>query len=148
MSTFRLGFSGTRKQMDPRQANKLTAFLQAAKSRITEVHHGDCVGADLFFNFWCDHLELPIVVHPPVDPKSRAYCRGPKTTILEPFGYIERNHAIVDATDVLVACPEGPEDRHPRSGTWATIRYAHERGKQVRIIYPDGTISQPQKQML
>src|SRR5258706_311318 len=49
--------------------------------------------------------------------------------------YIARNHDIVDDTDILYACPDGPEK--VRSGTWATIRYALKQKKKVVIFHPE-----------
>jgi hypothetical protein len=50
--------------------------------------------------------------------------------------YLDRNREIVDNTDVLVACPAGPEER--RSGTWSTIRHALRWGVPVILCWPDG----------
>ena len=45
-----------------------------------------------------------------------------------------------DETDMLVACPKGPEE--VRSGTWSTVRFARKRGKRIVIIMPDGTVTE------
>lgn len=92
-------------------------------------------------------LGFIIVVHPPVDSKLRAWCgtkRGkddgkyrPANQHTEPRPYIERNHDIVDACDVLVAIP-GTEEQGLRSGTWATMRYAHKQGKRIEAVLPSG----------
>lgn len=114
-----------------------------------EFHHGDCVGADaqahqLVRSLYADPEEgWFVVTHPPTDPKARAWCGvveydGPGDQLF-PKPYLERNHAIVDATDCLIACPDGPE--RERSGTWATVRYARRRGKRVVVIMPDGELN-------
>lgn len=56
----------------------------------------------------------------------------------EPRPPLERNRDVVDASDVLLACPGGMAEEQ-RSGTWATIRYARKAGKPVVIVWPDGT---------
>jgi predicted Rossmann fold nucleotide-binding protein DprA/Smf involved in DNA uptake len=56
----------------------------------------------------------------------------------EPLPYLERNHAIVNESDFLIAAPDGPETL--RSGTWATVRYARKVGKRVLVIMPNGEI--------
>jgi hypothetical protein len=51
----------------------------------------------------------------------------------------DRNRAIVDASDLLIACPPVAVEE-PRSRTWVAIRYARRVGKMVMIVYPDGTV--------
>lgn len=51
---------------------------------------------------------------------------------------LDRNRDIVEAAEVLIACPDGPERQ--RSGTWATIRHALRVGKPVVIVWPDGRV--------
>lgn len=43
-----------------------------------------------------------------------------------------RNRQIVDRCDLLIACYDGRE----RGGTYYTVRYAREQGKEVRIWEP------------
>jgi outer membrane protein insertion porin family len=59
------------------------------------------------------------------------------TTTVTP---LDRNRAIVDSCDVLIACPKGPEEQ--RSGTWATVRYARKQKKRIVIIWPDGEVTE------
>lgn len=127
----KIGFTGTRRAVlsfDQKEA--LAEYLSS--HRVTEFHHGDCVGSDSsahdlvkaqFFN-------VTIVVHPPKDEKYRAFCDGHR--VLPSRDYIARNHDIVDACDVLVAAPAKKEN--PRSGTLATIRYAKSAGKPVILL--------------
>lgn len=102
-----------------------------------EVHHGDCVGVDADANLVAIEAGCRVVIHPPVELKHRAFCgdearrAGVRCLTLEPLPYLVRNHAIVDATDLLVAFPAGPEQL--RSGTWSTVRYARKQGKDVLI---------------
>jgi len=53
--------------------------------------------------------------------------------------HLDRNRPIVDSCDVLLACPHGPEE--PRSGTWATIRYARKVGRKIFVFWPDGKVT-------
>jgi hypothetical protein len=106
-----------------------------------EVHHGDCMGADADFHDLADNECLDIVIHPPIDDSKRAFCSS--SDVREPKPYLDRNHDIVNETRVLIACPNGRES--PRSGTWATVRYARNRiyqGEQqlTYIITPSGEI--------
>lgn len=61
---------------------------------------------------------------------------------MSPLPYMERNRAIVDASDVLIACPyEIVEPEFGRSGTWSTIRYALTIPNfPVVIIWPNGRV--------
>jgi hypothetical protein len=99
-----------------------------------ELHHGDCVGADADAHAIARALRARVVVHPPWVTKKRAFCHGNETR--DPLPYLERNHHIVDETDMLIATPRGPELL--RSGTWATVRYARQQGKVIVIIEPGG----------
>lgn len=63
--------------------------------------------------------------------------------IRDPLPPLERNHRIVDACDVLIACPKDAQEQL-RSGTWATVRYARKQGKRVIVITPDGTVEDSQ----
>jgi hypothetical protein len=63
----------------------------------------------------------------------RAFCKG--DTVYPEKEYIERNHNIVDNTDMLIAFPS-TKTEILKSGTWATIRYARKKGKKIIIIDP------------
>ena len=60
--------------------------------------------------------------------------------VRDPLPYLERNRAIVDACDILIACPKGMQEEQ-RSGTWATVRYARRRDRPIVIVWPDGTVT-------
>ena len=131
----KLGFTGTAKGMSARQLREFEVLIRGAH----ELHHGDCVGADeQAHRLTCFVARaVHIVVHPPSDDKARAYCSpGPWQTsmeVVEPKPYIQRNHDIVDAVDLLVAAPYTDEEVL-RSGTWATVRYARKVGTGVVIL--------------
>jgi hypothetical protein len=136
----KIGFTGTAKGMTDKQIRILQNQLLIFKPK--EFHHGDCVGADADAHRIALALNILVVVHPPIDDKQRAFCgargkRGPKVSFTELKPYLERNHDIVDACDVLIATP-AQRNEVLRSGTWATIRYARKKGKEVIIINPEG----------
>ena len=93
------------------------------------------MGADEQAELLARGLGYVTVAHPPTNPHLRAYTTSDIT--LDPADYLVRNRAIVDAADVMIACPDGPE--RLRSGTWATIRYARKVGKDLCVIGPDGS---------
>ena len=102
-----------------------------------EAHHGDCKGADKQFHDIAKSFGYEITVHPPIDDKKRAFCKGDYSTA--PKEYLARNKDIVDACDILIATPKSAAEE-VRSGTWSTIRYAKKTHKRGVIIFPDGKI--------
>ena len=63
----------------------------------------------------------------------------PSDQTLPPKDYLDRNHDIVDQTDLLIATPK-ENTEVLRSGTWATIRYAKKINKPTWIIETNGNI--------
>lgn len=129
----KIGFSGTQEGMTPAQKKQVTSLLGFG---IEEAHHGDCIGADADFNELCIGLKIPVILHPPTDPKKRAFCSNGVINILREKAYLTRNKDIVNTCDHLIATPSGSEVL--RSGTWSTIRYAKKVGKPVTVVYPNG----------
>jgi len=123
------GFTGSRRGLTIGQVLLLENALISCEA--TELHHGDCVGADAQVHKIAKGLDLLVCIHPPKNDRYRAFCQG--AGAMHPVrSYLRRNRDIVDACDVLIAAPDGPE--RLRSGTWATIRYARKRGKRVIIV--------------
>lgn len=119
-------------------------------------HHGDCVGADAQFHrlvrkyddtAWeaqypeCCRSPTPhlviVVGHPPVNDALRAFCDF--DALHDPRPFMERNRAIVEASDLMIAAPHEAGEQ-PRGGTWGTIRIARSLGKPLALLLPDGTI--------
>ena len=136
----KIGFTGTQKGMTNQQARELIEYLLELHTLndAQEFHHGDCIGADAHFH----HILMKfmkyeaydcIYIHPPIDASKRAWCFSKH--IFTPKPYIERNHDIVDAVDILIATPKTRREE-VRSGTWATVRYARNSGKELHVIYP------------
>ncbi len=131
-----LGFTGTQHGLTWAQRGRLIVILRSSFDPHHDVfHHGDCVGADAMAHDLAHKEGYQIVRHPPLDPKHRAFCNEGVQRKLK--RYLDRNHDIVNESDVLIACPYQAKEVM-RSGTWATIRYARKRGKQVIFIFPSG----------
>jgi hypothetical protein len=125
--------------MTDAQVGRLSLFLSEFAPRITEFHHGDCVGADAEAHRIASFILGPekIWVHPPLNEKKRAFSAdGHK---LPPKDYLERNHDIVDAATVVFATPK-TQGETLRSGTWATVRYAQKQDRLVFVVTPDGEV--------
>jgi hypothetical protein len=136
----RVGFTGSRHGMTDLQ---FAAFVFVLPDGVTLFRHGCCLGADeqaalhvsgmvprptVFAHF----SDLPEWT----SEKAAAVCDD----CAQPEQPLDRNRDIVDGSDVLIAAPSGPEKDNPRSGTWATIRYATKQRKKVILIWPDGSI--------
>lgn len=129
----KVGFTGSREGMTPRQKEAVRAWIHR-QDVFLESHDGDCVGADFEFRQMVAEIysDTKIVSHPCDLVGMRAH--GSADEIHRPLPPLVRNKNIVNACDVLLACPSGPEKI--RSGTWSTIRYARKRGTPVVIFEP------------
>ena len=127
----KVGFTGTQKGMTIKQKRNFFRILKTI--HFTEFHHGDCKGADkeahdivaLFFK------DVTIIIHPPDNDLKRAHCVGDVWCLPKP--YLERNHDIVNECNILIAIPKN-NNEVLRSGTWATIRYARKKYKEIIIV--------------
>lgn len=128
-----VGFSGTRTGMTAVQAS---VVYEVMKSVGDVLHHGDCVGADAEAHRIAAELGLPIVVHPPLDRRLRAFCRGGE--VRRPKLYRSRNNDILKESSLLVTAPLGMAE-NGSGGTWPMMQKAREIGLPVVIAWPDGT---------
>ena len=132
----KVGFVGTPRGLTEAQRRELRTLLEI--SRATELHHGDCIGADGQAAAIASELGLRIVSHP--SPRApRAPCENDETRSVRP--HAQRSEDIVLSTHLLIAAPKGPETR--RSVVWRTVRVAcNARGPRPHlIIWPDGSVS-------
>lgn len=134
-----LGVTATRKNVTPQQIRLMWNHIQLC----SEFHLGACVGGDeMGFDIAVKIDRIAIWVHPPVNEKLMM-PRGKWTLrdnifVLPAKDYHARNRDIVDASQRVIALPDGP--RRPHSGTWYTIDYCIEQKKRVTICFPDGRI--------
>lgn len=134
----RFGFTGTRDGMTDAQKTSLREFLRGGAG---ELHHGDCVGADSEAHDIADECGYSIRIHPPLDPKLRAWRKVPTHMMFPEQSHFARNRTIVQNTIALIATPKEMVGQ-ARGGTWYTVGYARKLGKTVVLILPDGTINQ------
>jgi hypothetical protein len=135
-SNMKIGFTGTREGMTWNQKQELTALLSQINNEtpmgVTNgFHHGDCKGADVEAAHIAFQLGLSIWIYPPLSDKQRGWYRE-GVTVQQPKPYLDRDKDIVNACELLIAAPKGPEIL--RSGTWATVRYARKCGKPILIL--------------
>lgn len=149
------GVTATQRGMTPAQRATVRRLLSHPLTPARELHHGDCIGGDAEIDELCEELCIDTVIHPPTDPKKRAWClrrwieRGKKgpgrrsVVEVEPRPYLDRNKDIVDAAHAaegaVIGAPHEPA-MQLRSGTWSTLRYADKRRATLRLVLPDGTV--------
>jgi hypothetical protein len=125
-----LSFTGTRQPLTKYQMRKMRQII--CHPRVLELHHGDCVGADAYAHKLALMVGKHIVIHPPVNPKYRAWCMGIDVEWWPEKSYWVRNRDIVRCGHLLLAVPAGPEVQRG-SGTWHAIRFA----RRWRAMHPD-----------
>ncbi len=140
----KVGFSGTQKGMTKSQAEAFRGLLIELYDDyegISEFHHGDCIGADAEAHEYVltalGYYATTIVVHPPSNPKKRAFCKGGEMRPAKP--YLTRNGDIVKDTQILIATP-GEKTEQLRSGTWSTVRFAVNNARTVYLVYTNGRV--------
>lgn len=141
--TLHAGFTGTQAGMTRPQDMAVHGLV--LELSVTDIHHGDCIGADDQMDQIACELGLTIYVHAPINPAKRAWCKTRPlaerwAASLKP--YLERNKEIVDSVKAMIAAPKEFEESL-RSGTWATVRYARRVGRPVWLVWPDGTVARP-----
>ena len=134
----RAGFTGTRNGMTVLQKDLFTRIVNCFRAMgVIAFHHGDCIGSDgeasAIVDIVMGVVGCTIVGHPPDRDSLRGYARCDEVRDKKPF--IERDHDIVDETNILIATPATLYELQ-RSGTWATIRYAQRCNRPVVIIPP------------
>ena len=137
MFEWAVGFTGTSdlSGVASKRVDLLWDVLGELKKKgFTVLHHGDCVGADQECHEAAIGLGYKIVIHPPSDPKKRAFCTAEADEVRKEFPYLTRNHHIVNETQVLVAMPKVIGKEELRSGTWATVRYARKTGRLITYV--------------
>ncbi len=139
----KVGFTGTREGLTELQRQSLRKWLR--DNRPTEVHHGMCVGGDAEFS--CAVVDVTLDDEtPPHEVAHPCTLRNLQWTdcwadeIRPELPPLERNRNIVDAVDVLLVGPKGPEEL--RSGTWSTCRYARTQQKRRVVFWPDGKVEE------
>lgn len=130
----RVGITGTRFDITDVQIVGITKFLNENFTKGSELHHGDCVGADACVAQIAKDIGYKIVCHPPIDASLRAFFASDETR--KPLTYFARNRNIVNETECLIVAPYQNEWQ-PKGGTWYTHDYAEKKNKPLFVFYPD-----------
>lgn len=134
-----IGFTGTRKGMNWTQWSVIFNLLKSIRPRLAR--HGMCKGADEQFDKLCYMAGIETEGYPqdslPQWRSKKCHC----TKVHPAKSPLERNKKIVQASDMMIAAPKTEDERgEPRSGTWATIRYAKDRKVRLWIVLPNGDV--------
>ena len=132
-------FTGTRAGLTAAQHAALERELLRLRDAGFDVaHNGAAIGADLEAALLCKKVGFRIIAHPSNLITKTAEI--PHDEIHEKAAPKKRDRAMVDAAEILVACP-GAREPVKGSGTWYTIAYARRRGVPVRFVWPDGEVT-------
>lgn len=134
----KVGFTGTRKGMTHAQKKTFRQLLLNLDPE--RFIHGDCIGSDADAHKIANDLGIKITIYPPRKNDLRAYCEAPGALIMPVGDYLPRNIKIVENSEILIATPE-TFTNEVRSGTWYTVRQARKRGKDCKVILPNGEIT-------
>ena len=131
-----VGFTGTQGGMTDAQLKQLRHNLEALMEEHgghVELHHGDCVGADMEAASLAKQIGVRVIGHPPVNPAKRAFFPSDEDRPVKK--YLNRNKNIVIVSEKLFAAPSSLKEG-VRSGTWATVRYARQKGIDIVVLAP------------
>jgi hypothetical protein len=143
------GFTGTRHELTAAQQRSLESILHPEYGRERwEFHHGACKGADSLAAQIAWGLNYDVFAHPGQSASGGdnewlcPVALEHSSEVLPTNTHFARNRDIVDATELLIACPNHgePITKDSQGGTAYTINYARKRGKRIWIVRPDGTV--------
>lgn len=138
----KIGFTGTRQGTTPDQLATVRFLIGIID--FDEFHHGAAKGADaevakIMRVTNCHMTAWPGHNQDGNSPDQDNESVDISDSVELPLPYFSRNRRIVDATDLLIACP--PCWPLPTSGgTLYTINYARKVGKPVLIVDPAGDV--------
>lgn len=134
-----MGISGSRDVRYVEERKIIEAMEAIRKEGYNRIAHGCCVGADRVAAEAAFHMGLSVHGVLPSDHSRvfhywRDICDSWEQ-MDSSTSYLDRNQRIVDISDALTAFPLYPEHHKDsrRSGTWATIRRAQQKGIPVTI---------------
>lgn len=133
----RVGFTGTRKDINAAQISQLSFMLFTLKrDGVNELHQGGADGGDKRARMLAREWGYQVHWHPcPGVSLSDVLADEPMAIDEiwhEVFPPLTRNRNIVKVVEVLIAGPY-TDCEEQRSGTWATVRYA--RAAAIPVVH-------------
>lgn len=140
-----VGVTATRYGLTMAQISKTRKWLSVIKQHTSGpiwLHHGCCVGGDTGVHRIAKQLGgFLIYGHPPIDrSKISEWVEKDCDRLAEPLDFLVRTRVIVVVTEILFALPRLMQEE-ARSGTWSGIREARRGGRDIIIIWPNGTVT-------
>jgi len=137
----KIGFTGTRRGMTEQQQSTVARWLEVYRPIVFV--HGGAIGADdqadaLAASFFIKRFVYPSTLVYQSVPAHTLEQRNSEVRFAPPAPPLQRNRAIVDNVELLIAAP-GEARIIMRSGTWATVRYARSIKRECVIVLPNGT---------
>lgn len=129
----KVGITGTRNGITDKQILEVGRYLRSLPEG-SQLHHGDCFGADINVAMIAQGLGIWTVCHPPEKTDLRAFHRSNEKRPEK--SYLARNRAIVDEVDLLMVVPM-QDEWQSRGGTWYTHDYARKKDVPVKIFWPN-----------
>lgn len=148
MTTFIIGFTGTRTGMNDDQKRIVRTIVEAYVAKfggrdaeVVAALHGNCIGADEQFDDICSDAGIRRMLRPCTWTGTQAGCehRG-AYAIADPVRPLQRNRDIVADASIMIAAPPNLEELKQGSGTWATVRYTRRASKPLFLVYIDGNL--------
>ncbi|QDU30289.1 hypothetical protein ETAA8_54080 [Anatilimnocola aggregata] len=135
-----ISFKGTRHGMTKAQKAAFRRMLTEMEGQ--ELHLGGCIVADAEAAEIAARKSRYVVCYPSIEEAQSQVPRDFKVETLEAQTTLARNRILVHRADLLIACPHDMEAINKGTlGELAfTLNYARIRGKEVCIIWPDGSI--------
>jgi hypothetical protein len=138
----RASFTGTQEGMTANQRSAFRSYL--LRHSFAEFHQGCCVGADEEATEEVARFRPLTHIHGhPSNLKAKTSEKALRLskTLHPARPPLDRNQAMVEVGEVLLACPKGFEEEL-RSGTWSTVRRARKRGLRVILFWPSGRVTE------
>jgi len=135
----KVGITGTRWGTTYQRRKTLDRLLEG----VTELHHGNCVGADEEAHTIAESRGIHVVMHP-VRSDGLFVAHKMADEVREAKGHLARNRDIVAECDKVIALPQHNREQY-RSGTWYTIRHALRTMKPVTVVLPSGNTVEGEK---
>lgn len=137
----KIGFVGTRIGLNIEQKKSIIHILDKAfkNTNTIIVLHGDCIGGDTEFHQICTEYNnlhkdkyIEIHIYPTNITSMRAYNKA--NIVMPIMRPLDRNNAIMNKADILIACPEDKNVEKMMSATWYTIRRARDANMPIYLF--------------
>lgn len=142
-----ISFTGTGRGMTELQECMFEGLVRFPLAEQGIFRHGSCRGSDVMAARLVRKMygtRIKIIAHPGPEGDVSEEISGVDDETMPRKRHFERNRAMVDLCDELIATPF-EESRQATGGVWYTISYAIKKNKEVCIISPSGKLGYEQE---